>query len=104
MILTCPQCATRYQLKGSEFPASGRSVRCAKCRHIWFQNPPPPDAEADLVATSAPVHGKITASSSGADQQSSATAIGVKYRARGERTAIIACWLAFVAIVALIIW
>ena len=31
MILTCPQCATRYQADASKFPAAGRSVRCAKC-------------------------------------------------------------------------
>ncbi len=31
MILTCPQCETRYQVSGSKFPAAGRNVRCAKC-------------------------------------------------------------------------
>ncbi|HEY4113182.1 MAG TPA: zinc-ribbon domain-containing protein, partial [Rhizomicrobium sp.] len=40
MILTCPQCATRYQVDGTQFPAEGRKVRCAKCGHLWQQEPP----------------------------------------------------------------
>jgi predicted Zn finger-like uncharacterized protein len=50
MILTCPQCATRYQADGSKFPAAGRSVRCAKCGHVWHQigPAPEPDPEAEI--------------------------------------------------------
>src|ERR1700754_2905408 len=52
MILTCPQCATRYQVDGSKFPAAGRSVRCAKCGHVWHQigPEPEPDPDAEIVA------------------------------------------------------
>ncbi len=46
MILTCPACATRYEVDGSKFPSEGRTVRCAKCGHTWHQMPDPdPDAE-----------------------------------------------------------
>ena len=50
MILTCPQCDTRYQADGSKFPAAGRNVRCAKCGHVWHQlgPEPEPDPEAEL--------------------------------------------------------
>ena len=37
MILTCPQCATRYQADEAKFPPAGRAVRCGKCRHQWHQ-------------------------------------------------------------------
>ena len=37
MILTCPQCSTRYQVDGAKFPSTGRNVRCAKCGHVWHQ-------------------------------------------------------------------
>jgi len=37
MILTCPQCATRFQADEAEFPPAGRTVRCGKCRHHWHQ-------------------------------------------------------------------
>jgi predicted Zn finger-like uncharacterized protein len=50
MILTCPQCDTRYQADGSKFPAAGRNVRCAKCGHVWHQlgPTPEPDPEAEI--------------------------------------------------------
>jgi predicted Zn finger-like uncharacterized protein len=51
MILTCPNCATRYQADASKFPAAGRSVRCAKCGNVWHQlgPAPEPDPDAELV-------------------------------------------------------
>ena len=39
MILTCPQCSTRYSVDTANFPASGRNVRCAKCGLRWLQKP-----------------------------------------------------------------
>lgn len=40
MILTCPECQTRYQTDAAEFPREGRKVRCAKCGRVWHQVPP----------------------------------------------------------------
>jgi len=50
MILTCPQCSTRYQVDGAKFPSTGRNVRCAKCGHVWHQLGPmeEPDPEAEI--------------------------------------------------------
>jgi predicted Zn finger-like uncharacterized protein len=42
MILTCPQCATRYQTDAALFGAQGRKVRCAKCGNVWQQEPEAP--------------------------------------------------------------
>ena len=48
MILTCPECATRYQTDPSHFAPDGRKVRCAKCGHVWFQPAPASEPEADI--------------------------------------------------------
>lgn len=45
MILTCPNCATRYQVDAQAFAASGRQVRCAKCEYSWFQPAIAPEFE-----------------------------------------------------------
>ena len=40
MIIACPACSTRYAVPDSAIGVEGRTVRCAKCRHSWFQEGP----------------------------------------------------------------
>ncbi|QMW23591.1 zinc-ribbon domain-containing protein [Sandaracinobacteroides saxicola] len=39
MILTCPSCGARYNVRADAIPAAGRKVRCKACAHEWLALP-----------------------------------------------------------------
>jgi predicted Zn finger-like uncharacterized protein len=39
MILTCPECETRFVVPDNAIQDDGRKVRCAQCSHVWHQKP-----------------------------------------------------------------
>lgn len=49
MIITCPNCAARFNLKDELLGDKGRNVKCAKCSHRWFAEKP-----ADAAKPAAP--------------------------------------------------
>lgn len=54
MIIACPACTTRYVVPDSAIGIDGRTVRCAKCRHSWFQEGAMPDQAAAPAPPPAP--------------------------------------------------
>ena len=57
MLITCPSCASAYDLPVGRIGPSGRKVRCASCRESWFvaspedNSEPGPSLEVDTAAT-----------------------------------------------------
>ena len=50
MILTCPECSTKYVVKDGAIPPGGRQVRCAACKASWHQDPEPVEAADEPAA------------------------------------------------------
>lgn len=63
MIITCPNCETRFNVDPGQLLPNGRTVRCAKCGHLWSERPPD-DMPRRVDAAAAPAAGH---SSTGAD-------------------------------------
>jgi predicted Zn finger-like uncharacterized protein len=38
MVVTCPNCRSRYAVDPKAIGPAGRTVECARCHHRWFEN------------------------------------------------------------------
>ena len=59
MILTCPECGTRYVVKDGAIPPEGRQVRCASCKHSWHQDPQTADPDDNTPGVAQPGQGNV---------------------------------------------
>ncbi|WP_319470358.1 DUF3426 domain-containing protein [uncultured Pseudodesulfovibrio sp.] len=48
MIVTCPNCQTRYNLPDDKIPAGGAKVKCSKCAHVFKAEAPPASPEDEV--------------------------------------------------------
>ena len=88
MIIACPACATRYVVPDNAIGVEGRTVRCAKCKHSWYQDgpelqvpraksrpvavppPPPPPESAPAEAASETAASNVSAPDIAANKKS----------------------------------
>jgi len=50
MIVTCPNCQTRYNLPDAKVPPGGAKVKCSKCAHVFKAEPPAtPEEEVETL-------------------------------------------------------
>jgi predicted Zn finger-like uncharacterized protein len=108
MILTCPNCATRYEADAAKFLPAGRKVRCAKCGHTWHQ-PAPDTAEGAAVAPEAaaaaePARQPETEAAKAFEPLSAAKASPGALVSSGWRVGALTGWAALIAVVALLVW
>jgi len=47
MLIVCPSCATSYMIDPTSLGATGRTVRCARCKATWFATPKKQAHEVD---------------------------------------------------------
>ncbi len=40
MVITCPECSTRFKLADERIPDTGAKLRCARCRHVFMVHKP----------------------------------------------------------------
>lgn len=86
MILTCPQCSTRYHVDPASVGGNGRTVRCATCGNRWLAKPP---ADAPMTIELAPEALAAT----------SRLPVAAPDKARGRGSASLVGWLAGVLVV-----
>ena len=107
MILTCPNCATRYQADAAKFLPDGRKVRCAKCGHTWHQSAPETDAApvAAVVETATEAAAPEThVQPEAAKAPEPLSVVSSEGVSSAWRLGALAGWAALIAVVALLAW
>ena len=106
MILTCPECATRYFVGDDALPAGGRVVRCTSCRASWRALPETP-LDLTLSEDGAAAHDPMAAAPS---PELHAKELPKVFRARREEKKRVreaatqgAVWAAAAAVLALLV-
>lgn len=70
MLLVCSSCRTRYVVADSAIGPAGRQVRCANCRHSWFQDGPKSVAPPQLDLPTPPPPPPVRAAEESGEGQS----------------------------------
>jgi len=93
MIITCPDCATRYDVDDARFIPNGRSVRCTACSESWFVPAPEEIDVAPIEDLTPAARVKENAESAKPNRERSRLKVGIdkapttKAKAKPKKTA-----------------
>ena len=107
MILTCPNCATRYQADAAKFLPDGRKVRCAKCGHTWHQSAPETEAAPVAAAVETATEAgepETRVQPEAAKAPEPLSVVSSEGVSSAWRLGALAGWAALIAVVALLAW
>lgn len=93
MIISCPDCSTRFAVPDVAIGLDGRKVRCSRCAHEWFVEPP--ELDENLLDEFAPLNPENLGSSDNLPALSQAAS------ARSWQWASVAFALSFLILLAL---
>ena len=54
MLITCSSCNSKYLVNSADLKPNGRTVRCIKCRHDWYQAPDFDEEDNESIIRSLP--------------------------------------------------
>ncbi len=70
MLIVCPTCATSYMIEPASLGPAGRTVRCTRCKTLWFAGGPQTAVAgfvADVIAEAEEQEGPAKRQAAGAD-------------------------------------
>ncbi len=53
MIITCPECTTRFNVAEERIPEAGAKVRCARCKHVFLAHKPGQEEPVEITTEDA---------------------------------------------------
>lgn len=102
MILSCPDCHTRFAIDAAHLAPDGRRVKCGKCAHVWYESMPEPEDDLEDQPVPIAVTPYDPEEDTGKPRRNLPALRGVRPRG-GARTAWIVCAVLLVAILA-VLW